>query len=92
MAADLLRKISEISKIKRTKQISIYSLIDYEKARKGDTEEVIEDTIRRVYFLAGLGLIELSAVKSNDELETIIKLTERGESYIKYEPIETSRE
>lgn len=75
---NLLRKIVSL------KSVSIYDLAEsYARQKRTQIQKVFDDVVKVVYLLASKALVELIAVEGLDGLETQVKPTSAGETYVK---------
>lgn len=73
-----------LQKIVSLKSVSIYDLAEsYARHKHTQIQKVFDDVIKIVYLLASKALVELETVEGSDGLETQVKPTSTGETYVK---------
>jgi hypothetical protein len=77
-ALKLLRTILDL------KETSLYDLTEiWARNKSVSSQEVFDEIVRLVYTLASNNLVKLETIEGEDGLETLVKPTTFGETYLK---------
>jgi len=70
---------------RRNIKISVYDLVEeYAEHKREEPQEVFNDMMRYLNYLASFGFVKLEPRKVDDAYETYVILTEEGKRYVKH--------
>jgi hypothetical protein len=81
--------VSILNKIVSLKMVSIYDLAEsYAREKRTEVPKIFDELTRILFELVSKTLVELKTEEGSDGLETYVKATTTGETYVRSSKIE----